>query len=69
LDGKLRYSVIFAMFALAMTASMPTARVPSRLNNSYAAWTARSRPVARTTFVVRSLSGVSTIRANPTKMW
>jgi hypothetical protein len=33
-EGKFRYSVIFAVPALAMTASTPTARTPSRLNSS-----------------------------------
>ena len=44
LDGKFRYSVIFAVPALAITASTPTAWVPSRLNSSYAARLTRSRP-------------------------
>jgi len=33
-EGKFLYSVIFAVPALAMTASTPTARTPSRLNSS-----------------------------------
>ena len=67
MDGKLRYNVIFATPASAMTVSTPTERIPARENNEYAARITRSLPVSRPVLPVLTPPPIATIPVGVTQ--